>query len=75
MQKLMLAGNRLSALPDSMVSLQNLELLRISANAFETVPSWLLSLPRLSWLAVSGNPFCERAEHDVAESTDRKSTR
>lgn len=69
MQKLMLAGNRLSALPDSMASLQNLELLRISANAFETVPSWLLSLPRLSWLAVSGNPFCERAEHDVAEST------
>jgi len=57
LQKCMLAGNILQALPDSMAACKNLELLRISANQIEKLPSWLFKLPRLSWLACAGNPF------------------
>jgi hypothetical protein len=61
MQKLMLAGNHLSRLPQGMGRLQRLELLRLSANRFEdpavALPDDLLGLPRLAWLAHAGNPF------------------
>ena len=52
----MLAGNKITSLPDSMQACKNLELLRISANALEILPPWLFKLPRLSWLACAGNP-------------------
>jgi hypothetical protein len=58
LQKLMLAGNRLRALPASLAGCSTLELLRISANALPALPDWLTALPRLSWLAFAGNPFC-----------------
>jgi serine/threonine protein kinase len=57
MQKLMLAGNKLSALPAALSQCRNLSLLRISANRLTTLPTWLLTMPRLSWLATSGNLF------------------
>ena len=60
LQKLMLAGNRLDTLPDSLAGAPNLELLRIAANRFEALPPWLAALPRLAWTAWAGNPF-ERA--------------
>lgn len=58
LQKLMLAGNRLRALPASLAACATLELLRISANELSALPDWLSGLPRLSWLAFAGNPFC-----------------
>ena len=57
LQKLMLSGNHLHALPDSLAGAGQLELLRLSANAFETLPPWLMRLPRLAWLAYAGNHF------------------
>ncbi|KSP85517.1 protein kinase [Pseudomonas aeruginosa] len=53
LQKLMLAGNRLQALPESMAGCERLELLRIAANRFQRLPAWLAGLPRLAWLAWS----------------------
>jgi hypothetical protein len=55
LQKLMLAGNRLSGLPQSLQGAARLELLRLSANRFETLPDWLTELPSLAWLACAGN--------------------
>jgi hypothetical protein len=55
LQKLMLAGNRLHSLPDSLQAAHRLELLRLSANGLTQVPAWLTELPRLSWLALAGN--------------------
>ena len=54
LQKLMLAGNRLTALPN--LSACPLELVRISANQMAALPDWLFQLPRLAWLAFAGNP-------------------
>ena len=58
----MLAGNRLSALPDSLADLHNLELLRIAANRLDALPGWLAELPRLAWLAFAGNPCSDASE-------------
>jgi hypothetical protein len=57
LQKVALAGNRLSALPASLAACETLELLRISANRLDGLPDGLLALPRLTWLAHGGNPF------------------
>lgn len=57
LQKLMLAGNRLRDLPETLAGAPRLELLRLSANRFEALPSWLVDLPRLAWLAWAGNPL------------------
>jgi serine/threonine protein kinase len=69
LQKLMLAGNRLQSLPQTMADCQALELLRISANRLTALPSWLLTLPRLSWLAYGGNPFSEAFEAVATTAT------
>lgn len=57
LRKLMLAGNKLTSLPDQLRMCTQLELLRIADNRLERLPAWLFSLPRLSWLAFAGNPF------------------
>lgn len=62
MQKLMLAGNQLGAIPVELSNCRNLSLLRISANLLTELPRWLLSMPRLAWLACSGNPFSLRPD-------------
>jgi hypothetical protein len=66
LQKLMLAGNRLRALPASLAGCTTLELLRIAANALDELPPWLAGLPRLSWLACAGNPFSAPAAMPAA---------
>jgi hypothetical protein len=53
----MLAGNRLSSLPESLAACHRLELVRISANGFRQIPHWLLKMPALAWLAFAGNPL------------------
>lgn len=55
LQKLMLAGNRLSRLPASLAHCVALELIRIACNHLDELPTWLLRLPRLAWLAFAGN--------------------
>ncbi|MBP7452748.1 MAG: protein kinase [Ottowia sp.] len=65
LQKLMLAGNRLARLPDSLQHAHALELLRIAANQFDTLPHWLTALPRLTWLAWGGNPLTAAPEADA----------
>jgi hypothetical protein len=62
MQKLMLAGNQLTALPPELAHCTRLELLRVSANQLSELPQWLLQLPRLTWLAFAGNPFTHALE-------------
>jgi hypothetical protein len=57
LQKLMLAGNQLSHVPESLSGAANLELLRLSANHLPSLPGWLAEMPRLAWLAWAGNPF------------------
>ena len=57
MQKLALAGNKLTSLPGNLSKLHNLELVRISANQLTECPDQLFGLPKLAWLAFSGNPF------------------
>jgi len=57
LQKLALAGNKLTELPLTMDKLKNLELIRISANQLAKCPTQLLQLPKLAWFAFSGNPF------------------
>nr|WP_277422399.1 leucine-rich repeat-containing protein kinase family protein [Vibrio ichthyoenteri] len=61
LQKLALAGNKLTSLPASMANCQRLELARLSANAFVDLPNWLFGLPKLSWLAIDGNPLNTQA--------------
>ena len=61
LQKLMVAGNRLRDLPETLAGASNLELLRLSANVFTALPPWLTDLPRLAWLAWAGNPFEPRS--------------
>lgn len=60
LQKLMLAGNRLTVLPPSLAGARNLELIRLAANRLERLPGWLAEMPRLAWVAYAGNP-CEPA--------------
>ena len=69
LQKLMLAGNRLAALPD-LSACRKLELLRLSANRFTALPETLSVLPRLTWLAFAGNPFTQ-AHEAAAHATAR----
>lgn len=57
LQKLALAGNKLTKLPLTLAQSVNLELVRISANKLTECPEQLLNLPKLAWLAFSGNPF------------------
>ena len=57
LQKLALAGNRLTELPQTLAQAHNLELVRISANKLTKCPEQLLSLPNLAWFAFAGNPF------------------
>jgi Protein tyrosine and serine/threonine kinase/Leucine rich repeat len=56
LQKVMLAGNRLTALPQSFAGACRLELIRLSSNRLENLPEWLPELPGLAWAAWSGNP-------------------
>jgi serine/threonine protein kinase len=64
---MMLSGNKLHTLPETMSACTSLELLRIAANRFTALPDWLLQLPRLSWLAFAGNP-CSELHEDKARS-------
>ncbi len=59
LQKLALAGNRLTELPQTLAQSTDLELVRISANQLAECPEQLLSLPKLAWLAFAGNPFSQ----------------
>jgi hypothetical protein len=61
LRKLLLAGNRLTCLPDSFSGSRSLELVRLSANRFESFPPWLFRLPSLAWVALAGNPCTQRA--------------
>ena len=61
LQKLMLAGNRLERLPETLVGCPTLELFRISANRFATLPAWIFTLPRLAWFACASNPALQRS--------------
>lgn len=69
LQKVALAGNRLTALPASLASCESLELLRISANQLDGLPDGLLTLPRLTWLAHGGNPFSVAHEANALTHT------
>ena len=58
LEKLLLAGNRLSGLPAEIEECQRLALIRISANLFQASPLRALAhLPQLAWYADAGNPF------------------
>ena len=70
LEKVALAGNRLSQLPESMAKCDRLGLLRLSANQFDSLPGWLLTLPRLAWLAVGGNPWNRAREDHALASVD-----
>jgi len=59
LQKLMLSGNRLTAIPKSISNCRNLELVRLASNRLTEPPMELLSLPSLRWVALSDNPFLE----------------
>lgn len=59
-RKLMLANNRLAALPAGFERMRELELLRLANNRFEALPTAALRCPRLKWLALGGNPCVER---------------
>ncbi len=65
----MLAGNRLTRLPESLGQCHRLELLRIAANRLTELPPFLLALPRLTWLAYAGNPLESEADATALEST------
>jgi hypothetical protein len=62
LEKLALAGNRLTSLPSSMANCHQLALIRLSANQLNELPQWLFTLPKLAWLAFSGNRF-SHVEH------------
>lgn len=55
LRKLLLAGNQLSFLPETMKNCRELELVRLSSNRLTALPPWLLRLPKLSWIAFAGN--------------------
>lgn len=57
LKKLMLTGNRLQTLPESLSSHENLELLRVAANGMSSAPEWLKELPSLAWYSDAGNPM------------------
>lgn len=57
LRKLALAGNRLSALPESFGALKSLELLRLGMNRLEHFPLELRSLKALTWVGLGGNPW------------------
>ncbi|EKO3998877.1 hypothetical protein DXJ57_19275 [Vibrio fluvialis] len=52
LQKLILAGNQFTNLPDSLARYHRLELARIAADQLKALSEWLLPLPRLLWLAI-----------------------
>lgn len=56
LRKLLLAGNLLKSLPETLAGNRSLELVRLSANRFESFPTWLFELPALAWIALAGNP-------------------
>jgi serine/threonine protein kinase len=58
----MLAGNRLTRLPDEMVNCKKLGLLRLSVNNITSLPTWLFSLPELAFLSFAGNPYAPSFE-------------
>jgi len=62
LQKLMLSGNRLSNLPESLSMCTRLELMRLGANNFAALPPCILKLPQLAWLCFGGNPMTAAAE-------------
>ncbi len=70
LRKCMLAGNRLTSLPEEMAHCTDLELLRIAANnlRIRSLPGWLWRLPKLSWLALAGND--ETGVRGCASSVD-----
>jgi serine/threonine protein kinase len=74
MRKLMLAGNRLTSLPEELSSCKQLELLRISANNLTELPDWLLNMPKLSWLATAGNQFTGDVHGSVPGDTAASSS-
>lgn len=57
LRKLMLAGNKLTSIPNELSKCRELELLRIADNKLERLPPWVFEMPRLSWFAFAGNPF------------------
>ena len=69
LQKLMLAGNRLQALPAALSNCHRLELIRIAANRLTELPQWLLTLPSLTWLAYAGNPLETEADAAALDAT------
>jgi hypothetical protein len=74
LQKLALAGNCLTELPQTMEHCKNLELARLSANKLTAMPDWIFKLPKLSWLAFSGNLFncVDSNDSSVAAPTIQK---
>lgn len=64
LQKLALAGNKLTHLPQTLTQAHNLELVRISANKLTQCPEQLLNLPKLAWIAFAGNPFTQVKDTD-----------
>jgi hypothetical protein len=62
LQKLMLSGNRLATLPQSLSMCSSLELVRLGANNIVSFPRSIIQLPRLAWLCFSGNPITAAAE-------------
>lgn len=69
LKKVMLAGNRLKTLPQSLSNANELELLRLSGNEFEKFPLWLFALPKLSWLALAGNPIFSSTKDKVVPNS------
>lgn len=58
LQKLALAGNQLTSVPESLCCCRSLELLRLGANRIQhTLPSALYDLSRLAWFCDSGNMY------------------
>ena len=68
LRKLMLAYNRLRALPAAMVEgLPQLELARFANNAIAHVDSaWWFEMGRLAWVALAGNPWLKVSPAEVA---------
>jgi hypothetical protein len=65
----MLAGNRLTSLPETLSNCKQLELLRISANKLTELPDWLVSMPNLAWLATAGNPLSAQTSTPAADTS------
>eukprot|EP00899_Mesostigma_viride_P013144 jgi/Mesvir1/21830/Mv04215-RA.1 len=60
-----LRSNTLVALPDDIVELRMLRVVKLNYNKFTTVPHILINLPRLQVLEMSGNLLTEVPEHIV----------